>query len=256
MTCEQFLQDMIADSSEDAALARHASECEACANVLHADGLFRRANTPALRVVMPSQLASALQELQPTPAGRAQRALLSLLGACAACLLLTVVLVPRPDLSLSLGVRLWLPLFAWLGAFAAGLTLFRWRGPDGLGVSPSTRWLSVFGGLLLFYLLVVLEAEGFAPGLVAAPPRDCLLLGLLSGGVPLALSLKLRRHSVLTGAAAAGALAGASAGYLGLALLHLHCPSQNALHLYIAHGLPLLLLIALGAWFGRRRLAV
>jgi hypothetical protein len=40
-----------------------------------------------------------------------------------------------------------------------------------------------------------------------------------------------------------------------LALLQLHCLSSWALHLYVAHGLPLLLPIAAGATWGRRWLA-
>jgi hypothetical protein len=244
--------------SENAALARHASECEACANVLRADRLLQRGSTPALEsVALPSLLASALRETKPTRTRPPRLQRLSLFGACAACLLLTLFLAPRPDLSLLLGVRLWLPLFALLATFSAGLALFRLRGPDGLGASPATRWLAVLAGLLLFHLFVVLETQVFpGGGYAGTPPRDCLLLGLLSGGVVLAVSLVLSRHTVLTGAAATGALAGASTGYMGLAVLHLHCPSESALHLHLAHGIPLQLLIVVGAWFGRRWLAV
>lgn len=270
MTCEQFLEALIEQSapgscsranpraSAEAALARHASACSACASLLRADRLLRRDHTPAPRpVALPPLLASALRETKPVGTSRPRRQLSLLLGSCVACLVATLILAPRPDLSLSLGARLWLPLVALLASATAGLVLFRKRGADGLGLSALARWLWALAGFAGFHGLVVLETLIF-PGAAFAgtAPRDCLLFGLLSGGALLAIALVLSRRTVLTGAAAAGALAGASTGYAALAVLLLHCPSQSALHLHVAHGLPLLLLIASGAWSGRRWLAV
>jgi hypothetical protein len=245
-------------ASQDIETAQHARECDACGELLRADRWLQRASGPEPRPVpLPRALASALCEIEPTRARARSRTWSLLFGTWAACLGLALALAPRPDLGLSLGARLWLPLFAQLALFALGLGLLGQRGRDSLGVSPAARWLAVFLGLVAFHALVVLQTQLFAgaafPGI---PPRDCLLLAVCSGVAIGGAGVWLGRHSVLRGAGATGALSGASAGFASLAMLHVHCPSESALHLHTAHGLPLLLLIIAGIPVGRRWLAV
>lgn len=232
-------------------MADHAAGCSACASLWRAEE-FLRACAPVPRVVV---FPPALQrELERADAGRAlpRRSpaviMLVSLGAVLGALLL---LSPRPDLG-ALAASELLPLVsAPLALSLAMYALSRHRGSTGLGVPGWLRWLCVGLALLAFPALAALQTAHSTLPLHAAP-RDCLLLGLLSGVTLGGVALWLGRHSVLTAPRAAGALLGASVGYAAFTVLALHCPSRVALHVQVAHGLPLILLILAGTLWGRR----
>ena len=262
MTCEQFLDALSQaalgrDPPAELGLSAHAAGCPECASLWRTDqrlgALPRRepvlALSPALR--------QALSAHRPTRWLRPWLQWLAALASCGLVLALVLLVAPRADLS-EVASQLVPPLGTELALFVGLFGLLRFRADSGLGAPSWLRWLGVALALLVFQRVVALQVES-VPALSGhvheLPPRDCLALGHLGGGLVGMVALRVCRYTVLTGSMAAGALLGASAGYAALALLQLHCPSSWALHLYVAHGLPLLLLIAAGATWGRRWLA-
>jgi Negative regulator of sigma F len=259
VTCEQFIHALSQavereNDRADVGLSKHASGCPDCAAVWQVELLLRGAPPVERSLELPRALQRTLHESAPRrPLGPRLR-LFAPLAACAAGLALMAALAPRADLSHVFEGEVLGPVLLLLSLFVGLLGLFRFRGATGLGAPAWLRWLAVVLGIGLFHLLAAAQAlpDPHPP----LPPRDCLLLGLCAGALVGGVALGFARRSVLTGASAAGALLGCSAGYAALAMLHLHCPSRWALHLHVAHGLPLLLLVITGALWGRRWLTV
>lgn len=103
--------------------------------------------------------------------------------------------------------------------------------------------------LLMAWTLFWRDPELAAPGRIGL---RCLGLSLLLGGWPLVLILRLRRETNPVTPGAAGAARGAAIGALAWVLVGLWCPLANVAHLALGHGLPVLVLAALGSWLGTR----
>jgi hypothetical protein len=259
VTCEQFIHSLTGPALEpdpraEASLSDHVASCRECAALWRAERLLR-ACTPAERsVALPEELQRELAQ------SGARRPLLtrwpsvSMLTGPVVALCALLLLAPRADLGQLAVTELLSQLAAPLALSLGLLAIVHYRGATGLGAPAWLRWLLVSAALLAFPALVALQASA-APSVHPAP-RDCLLLGLVAGSAVGTLGLWLGRYSALTAPGASGAALGAGAGYAALTLLVLHCPSRLALHLHVAHGLPLLLLILLGALWGRRWLDV
>jgi hypothetical protein len=144
------------------------------------------------------------------------------------------------------------------GLAAAGVCLFssilaRQMRPGSYQPVPERTVLAGFGlGLLI--AIAVLFPWGAAPRFVAQG-WPCLLGGM-SVAVPAAalLWLVVRRGAPLS-MSATGSMLGATAGLLGVTVLQIKCPHQEALHLLVWHGS--VLAIATGAgllagWLAQR----
>lgn len=209
---------------------------------------------------MTGELALALRAYRgkTRSAGPVVRAL-SVLLAIAVALALALVLVPRPDL-IALGDRLVLPAIVWLSLAMAGLAVFLYRGPGGLGASI---WLRIGHAAasvaafiaLTFYTVSTGVHHGTAAMAEPATPHDCVALGLCAVLSIGAVAMVVGKRATLIGARMAGIVVGCTAGAIAELLLQLHCASVEALHLGVVHGLPLLLAMLFGAWAGPRMLA-
>ena len=174
---------------------------------------------------------------------------LSVLAVVSASIALTMLALPRADLSITT-LAGFTPLALAL-LLLLGLGVFAYRGPSGLGAPPWLRWSIPVVSVAAFELLAALEAN--AHGL--APELDCLFLGSAIAGVVAAVSCSVSRRTALIAPAASGALAGSVAGLAALLCLRVHCPALLAQHVMVVHVLPLLIAIAAGAYAGRRWLS-
>jgi hypothetical protein len=248
--CDSFAE-ALAERGPARELARHAAMCERCRSLWEVDQVLRHSETPRSAPPMAAALQRQLFEHRPTKYATSfgTRAL-SVLAAVTASLGLTMLAVPRRDLSLAT-LTGWTPGIL-LFLLLSSLALFAYRGRTGLGVAPWLRWSVPIACIVVFELMAGLEAR--RDGLAAK--LDCLFLGLMIAGVVAAVSCRVSRRTALVAPAASGALAGAVAGVTALICLRVHCPSLLAPHVMIVHVLPLLIAIAAGAYAGRRWLSV
>jgi hypothetical protein len=68
----------------------------------------------------------------------------------------------------------------------------------------------------------------------------------------MALAMMALRRSFVAGAAWRGALVGAACGFVAAFVLTLHCASPFGGHVVLAHGVPIGVAAAVGAFFGIR----
>jgi hypothetical protein len=193
-----------------------------------------------------AELEAALAELPPVRPRRPLRGFV-VLGLASLLFgggLLWLVDV-RPDLS---GLpRAWMVLYslAWLAGFLA----IAWLAlvPRPAEVMPGWRRAGVGAvvasiGFVLAGLLFHRQAPGKSivgestwSGLTDYG-LGCLLMGVVTALVPVALGALILRGSVPVGSRWAGAGLGAAGGSLGGLFLHLHCHVADALHLGVIHG--------------------
>jgi hypothetical protein len=98
-------------------------------------------------------------------------------------------------------------------------------------------------------------ALGVALSMIASPrfgtsAEVCATFGAFVSVGPLAFSLFALRDGAQGGRVRTGAIAGAAAGLLGVAVERLHCPIGNLQHAFLGHFIILPLLIAAGALAG------
>ena len=139
--------------------------------------------------------------------------------------------------------------------FAALLTaLVLWR-PSTLGRPP--RWLAALALAAPFVLLGWMHLfDGLYVEPFARLGLRCLTYTLGLAALPLSAFMVLRRGLEPRGATQLGAAVGAVFGAWAGVLVELWCPLVNLLHALVGHALPLTLLIAVGALWGRRALDV
>jgi hypothetical protein len=264
LICDEFIAALSASARLPAQLAAHAEHCPHCADLWQADAQLRGtgARAPAHGAAPGVQLQRLFDAHRgSTRAAHPARRIAAVLGAAAACIGVAFWCVPRADLRVAAAALLVLPFAAFALLWIAALQLYAYRGRSGLGVPPWLRWAFVAASVVLFESLSALEAAKLSTwnaslaGTRIAASNDCLLLGLGVAGLVGAVAVAVTRHTVLIGAASAGALAGSIAGLTAVMFLHLHCAAADAGHLAIVHALPLVCAIVAGAFTGRRILA-
>lgn len=205
---------------------------------------------------MGDALTSALANLESVPARRPRRAfaLVVLTSTAYAAALIYLLTIRRDAEELS---------SAWLGTYVIGWML----GFAGLSwiamVPPKGQMMPRIGPALAGTLItaalfttVGLALARTAPSSVLSPQtvkgiavmgHGCLRWGVITALVPIALGAVLLRGVIPVGGRAIGAAMGAAGGCLGGAMLHIHCPIADALHLGLVHGGVVLAAAGLGA---------
>lgn len=111
-------------------------------------------------------------------------------------------------------------------------------------------------GVAIVLVVGVLAMWPVAGTEVPLAPRTvlpCLSFALAMAAAPLAGSAIVLRGAFVSAQGLRGALVGGACGLAGAIGIHAHCPLVTSSHVLIAHGSPVLLLAALGAWIGLRR---
>jgi hypothetical protein len=193
----------------------------------------------------------ALDEPSPTRAEASRsRWIATFAGVLWIAVMVVAVLGLRPDL-------LRLPVLVQLGLWTVAL-------PFGLAVALRPRasgWpagvvalrvalaalVGVFAGLALW------PVSGTESPLTARTVGVCLSLAFLLAVPPLAAAVVVLRRAFVNAPALRGAVVGAVCGLAGSVGIHSHCPVVTTSHVLLAHGLPVVLLAAVGVLFGIRR---
>jgi hypothetical protein len=248
--CNSFAAEL-AERGPAREIAQHAAVCERCGQLWEVDQALRHSETPLSAPPMAAALQRELFAHRPAKyvTSFATRTL-SVLAAVTASVGVTMLVLPRRDLSLAT-LTGWTPGVLLL-LLLSGLALFAYRGRTGLGVAPWLRWSVALACIVVFEVMAGLEARADS----LTPKLDCLFLGSLTAAVVAAVSCGVSRGMALIAPASSGALAGAVAGVTALLCLRVHCPSLLAQHVMIVHVLPLVLAIIAGAYAGRRWLSV
>ncbi len=138
----------------------------------------------------------------------------------------------------------------------------------GLGRAPGkrthrfVRWALVIAVPLTFIVHLTIASDGILPlrEFVTAPHsmRHTLVCGvhaILFGLLASVTLFVLWRRTDPFSPRLSGAVAGLAGGLVGAVALDMTCPHLEAWHLWIGHGLTLVLLVAAGWYAGRRWLA-
>ena len=143
-----------------------------------------------------------------------------------------------------------LGLLVWLAASASVAEMIpgsrRRVAPGTLLATGCLLLLVVFGGLFHDYRTVDFVSAGIV----------CLVIGLLIATPAALLSWLLLRRGFAVNPAAAGLAVGTLAGLAGVAMLELHCPNFEALHIMVWHTAVVPVSAGVGAflaWWVRRR---
>jgi hypothetical protein len=260
VSCEEFVEALSLSNRPTAALFAHARSCKACGWLWQAD---RQVMSAAPSEDEGPALSPELQRALHAHSGATRafnpwRSAVAAFTVAAAAVLLGLLYAPRTDLrQLSNAPQFWLPFAASMLMMAAGLHLYVYRDRSGLGAPAPWRWAFVLTALVMLELLSLWQvAHTSLANAHDRGPRDCLAFGLLValcvGGVLLAA----RRRTALVAPGASGALAGCIGGLAAVVFLHVHCGATYVPHLQLTHVLPLLVAMAIGAFAGRRLLAV
>lgn len=94
------------------------------------------------------------------------------------------------------------------------------------------------------------------PSLSLAAHVGCLVMTVALSFGPVVAFAILRRGSDATHPRATGAVLGGLAGGIGSVLIDVHCPVGELGHVALGHVVPVALLVAVGALFGRRLFGV
>ena len=135
----------------------------------------------------------------------------------------------------ALGVFLWLAAAAWVAENIPGSR--RRVSTIALLLVATMTILTIFAGLFRDYRTDHFVSAGIA----------CLLTGLLHAIPAALLGWLVLRRGFAVDSAAAGLAAGTLAGLAGVAMLELHCPNFQAMHILIWHTAVLPVSAAAGA---------
>ena len=139
--------------------------------------------------------------------------------------------------------------------FAVALTVLVLRRPSTLGRPP--RWLAALALAAPFVLLGWMHLfDGRYVEPFSRVGWRCLTYTLAMAALPLSAFMVLRRGLEPRGPGQLGAAVGAVIGAWSGVLVELWCPLVNLPHALVGHALPLAVLIAAGALWGRRALDV
>ena len=155
---------------------------------------------------------------------------------------------------------------ALLGAAGWGLVmlavlLFGLARPPGWRLPRLARLGIVFGLPVAFLFYLALEASGPVPladfmvGGGAAIAMRCTFYSLLFGAIGTSAMLFIWRGTDPLTPRLSGALAGLVGGVSGAVAIGCACPTGSTWHLWLGHGLAVLVLIVAGSLAGRRLLA-
>jgi hypothetical protein len=193
---------------------------------------------------------------QPEPVAR-RFVTLALVGVLAAACVFTLILTPRPDLSVAIAT----PRVAF--KFVIAITLVGAAGALALRVmrpeAQSSLWSILVPALALLTVGVVAELIGSPPAawrqlLLGSNALACVTLVPLLSLLPLGAILVALRYGAPSQPRVAGATAGLLAGGIGSALYALHCPDDSPLFVAAWYGLSITVVTALGAALGARLL--
>jgi hypothetical protein len=149
-----------------------------------------------------------------------------------------------------------------LAALAIAVTTLALRGFGKSMTGASTEML--LGAAILsapVFWLVELGARLAWPPTMVRPvsiPSTliCHVCTVAMASCVLVAFLRIRRHVDAVHPRALGAALGAAAGAWGAVLIDLHCASNNLVHIAFGHILPTVVLVAIGAFFGSKSLAL
>lgn len=198
----------------------------------------------------PPPLPELPSEPSPTRDQRARRGWLALAVSAVWLVLFALLLGPRPDLART---EILLRLAAWTLALPLGLFVALRPRSNGWPLGITALRLGLVALVAVFVGLALLPAEGSQAPLSFTTVRGCLLVTLLFGLPPLAVAALVLRGAFLNAPALRGAVVGAVCGLAGAAGIHSHCVVVTDSHVLLAHGLPIVLFAAIGAFLGIRR---
>jgi hypothetical protein len=214
---------------------QHLDQCPRCRTLytwMMEDSLAVRIS-PALHQRIARPVLMSLQPIEPLPPRRVSIAQLIVLFVVFSSALVAVTGtagIARASVLQVVGIGILIAT----GVFLFSVMLARQMRPGSYQPVPAHTVLAAFG-LGLLTAMGVLFPWGAAPGFVAQG-WPCLLGGM-SIAVPAAalLWLVVRRGAPLS-VSTMGAMLGATAGLLGVTVLQVKCPHQEALHLLVWHG--------------------
>jgi hypothetical protein len=180
---------------------------------------------------------------------------LALAGVLAAACVFTLILTPRPDLSVAIATpRVTFKLVVTLILIgAAGSLALRAMCPE----AQSSLLSTLVPVLALLGVGVAAELIGSPPAawrqlLIGSDALACVTLVPLLSLLPLGTILSALRYGAPSQPRLAGATAGLLAGGIGAALYALHCPDDSPLFVAVWYGLSITVVTALGAALGAR----
>lgn len=184
-------------------------------------------------------------EPSPTRGERSRLRTILLVAAATWAIAIPLVLGLRPDLTTADAIVRGAGLVALL---AIAAFLLRVTPTHGLGpAAPALRAAIV--GIPAFYLVLTLLQGSGEPSTIGVDVA-CGLVSFAIALGPLGVAVVLFRRGFLTTPALRGGATGLLCGLVASATLHLHCPSQNHIHLLLAHGLVLVFAALIGSILG------
>lgn len=189
-------------------------------------------------------------EPSPTREQRGRKLALAALLATGWLVVFAAVLGFRPDLA---NVQVAVQLVAWTLALPLGLLVALGPRRSGWPAGVVAQRVALVALLAVFVGFAMFPPEGAQAPLSFQTVRGCLSATFLLALPPLVLAALVLRGSFLNAPALRGGVVGAVCGMAGAAAIHSHCSVVTSSHVFLAHGLPLLVLGAIGALFGLLR---
>ncbi len=131
--------------------------------------------------------------------------------------------------------------------------------PGRLGLGVKVEWLSVMAivGPLSFWMIALWAPEPRIPDPATLLSTFlCFDITLAWAGIPLLLAVVGLRRAFPSASAWRSALLGSACGLFAAGIMNLHCANVNRWHLVAAHGLPILIAIAVGAWLVKKAVRI
>jgi hypothetical protein len=163
---------------------------------------------------------------------------------------------PHRAIALALGGAL-----IW-GIVQASVIFVGFGNSPGRRVHRALRWGMVFAVAAAFFLHVTLASDSTLPlGTFLGDAQAirhtvvCGVHALIFGVLAIAALFVVWRRSDPFSPRLSGAVSGLAGGLVGAVALDMTCPHMEAWHLWLGHGLTLVMLVTLGWYAGRRWLA-